>query len=186
MLKFWRFFKQLTVAGAVGIGRKASLLGLLLALAVAVAHAQPGTKPAVPTTPSAPATTTAFPDSAHLTPQTTRSGVRVVFHERGAGAQAQLGSRVAVRYTGFLPDGHIFDATAAAGGPLRFRVGRQEVIAGWDELLPLLPAGSRVRAWIPAALAYGATGVRDPDDYTRYLIPPNTALVFELQVVSVR
>ena len=186
MLKFWRFFKQLTVAGAVGIGRKASLLGLLLALAVAVAHAQPGTKPAVPTTPSAPATTTAFPDSAHLTPQTTRGGVRFVFHERGAGPQAQPGSRVAVRYTGFLPDGHIFDATAASGGPLRFRVGRQEVIAGWDELLPLLPAGSRVRAWIPAALAYGATGVRDPDDDTRYLIPPNTTLVFELQVVSVR
>ena len=122
MLKFWRFFKQLTVAGAVGIGRKASLLGLLLA--VAVAHAQPGTKPAVPTTPSAPATTTAFSDSTHLTSQTTRSGVRFVFHERGAGAQAQPGSRVAVRYTGFLPDGHIFDATAASGGPLRFRVGR--------------------------------------------------------------
>ena len=186
MLKFWRFYRQLTVAGAVGIGRKASLLGLLLALAVAVAHAQPGTKPAVLTTPSAPATTTAFPDSAHPTPQTTRGGVRFVFHERGAGAQAQPGNRVAVRYTGFLPDGHIFDATAASGGPLRFRVGRQEVIAGWDELLPLLPAGSRVRAWIPAALAYGATGVRDPDDYTSYLIPPNTALVFELQVVSVR
>ena len=186
MLKFWRFFKQLTVSGAVGISRKASLPGLLLALAVAVAHAQPGTKPAVPTTPSAPATTTAFSDSAHLTSQTTRSGVRFVFHERGAGAQAQPGSRVAVRYTGFLPDGHIFDATAASGGPIRFRVGRQEVIAGWDELLPLLPAGSRVRAWIPAALAYGATGVRDPDDDTRYLIPPNTALVFELQVVSVR
>ena len=126
MLKFWRFFKQLTVSGAVGISRKASLPGLLLALAVAVAHAQPGTKPAVPTTPSAPATTTAFSDSAHLTSQTTRGGVRFVFHERGAGAQAQPGSRVAVRYTGFLPDGHIFDATAASGGPLRFRWGARK------------------------------------------------------------
>ena len=174
------------MASAVAISRLAGLLGLLLSLTVAAAHAQPGTKPAVPTTPSAPATAAAFPDSAHLTTQTTRGGVRFVFHERGAGAQAQAGSRVAVRYTGFLPDGHIFDATAASGGPLRFRVGRKEVIAGWDELLPLLPAGSRVRAWIPAALAYGATGVRDPDDDTRYLIPPNTELVFELQVVSVR
>ena len=69
---------------------------------------------------------------------------------------------------------------------MRFRVGRGEVISGWDELLPLLPAGSRVRAWVPAALAYGVTGVRDPDDDTRYLIPPNTNLVFELQVLSVR
>ena len=174
------------MAGAVAISRRAGLLGLLLVLTGAVAHAQPGTKPAVPTTPSAPATTTAFPDSTHLTTQTTRGGVRFVFHERGTGAQALPGSRVAVRYTGFLPDGHIFDATAASGGPLRFRVGRQEVIAGWDELLPLLPAGSRVRAWIPAALADGTIGVRDPDDDSRYLIPPNTELVFELQVVSVR
>ena len=112
--------------------------------------------------------------------------MRFVFHERGAGPQAQPDSRVAVRYTGFLPDGHVFDANVASGGPLRFRVGRGEVISGWDELLPLLPAGSRVRAWVPAALAYGAIGVRDPDDDTRYLIPPNTDLVFELQVLSVR
>jgi FKBP-type peptidyl-prolyl cis-trans isomerase len=52
--------------------------------------------------------------------------------------------------------------------------------------LLLVPAGSRVRAWIPATLAYGATGVRDPDDETRFLIPPDTELVFELQVISVR
>lgn len=183
MLKYSRFFKRPPVARATGTNRRLGLLGLILAIAISAASAQPGTKPAVLATPSAP---TAFLDSAHLTTQATRGGVRFVFHERGTGALAQPGSRVAVRYTGFLPDGHIFDATVASGGPLRFRVGRKEVIAGWDELLPLLPAGSRVRAWIPAALAYGATGVLDPDDYTRYLIPPNTELVFELQVVSVR
>jgi FKBP-type peptidyl-prolyl cis-trans isomerase len=112
--------------------------------------------------------------------------VRFLVHERGQGPQAKAGSRVAVRYTGFLPNGHIFDATAASGGPLRFRVGRGEVIPGWDEVLLLVPAGSRVRVWVPAAQAYGATGVRDPDDDSRYLIPPNTELVFELQVMSVR
>lgn len=156
-----------------------------LLLAAATAHAQPGSKPAVPTTPTAPAagsdTTTA-----HLTPQFTRNGVRFVFRERGTGPLAQAGSRVAVRYTGFLPDGHVFDANVASGGSLRFRVGRGEVVPGWDELLPLLPAGSRVRAWVPAGLAYGATGVRHPDDDTRFLIPPNTDLVFELQILSVR
>ena len=171
---------------AAGFSRKVGSLGPMLALAVSVAQAQPGTKPAVLAAPSAPATAAALPDSAHLTTLTTRGGVRFVFHERGTGALARPGSRVAVRYTGFLPDGHIFDANVAAGGSLRFRVGRQEVIAGWDELLPLLPAGSRVRAWVPAALAYGPTGVRDPDDERRYLVPPNTELVFELQVISVR
>ena len=157
----------------------------VLLLAAAPVYAQPGLKPAVPSTPTAPAagsdTTTA-----HLVPHFTRNGVRFVFRERGTGPMAQVGSRVAVRYTGFLPDGHVFDANVASGGPLRFRVGHGEVITGWDELLPLLPAGSRVRAWVPAGLAYGATGAYDPDDNTRYLIPPNTELVFELQILSVR
>lgn len=166
-----------------GPARKVGLPALLLAFSVAAASAQPGAKPAVP---AAPILIPAPSDSAHLTTQFTRGGVRFVVHERGTGAVPQAGSRVAVRYTGFLPDGRLFDATAASGGPLRFRVGRGEVIRGWDELLPLLPAGSRARAWIPAGLAYGATGVRDPDDDSRYLIPPNTELVFELLVVSVR
>ncbi|OGX84786.1 hypothetical protein BEN48_15725 [Hymenobacter glacialis] len=158
-------------------------MGLLLLLAATAASGQEAPKPTVPSAPTAPP---AGSDTARLVPQLTRSGVRFVFRERGTGPLARAGSRVAVRYTGFLPDGHIFDATVATGGPLRFRVGRGDVIPGWDELLLLVPAGSRVKAWIPAALAYGATGVPDPDDERRYLIPPNTELVFELEVLSVR
>ena len=138
------------MAVAAGIGHGVASLGLSLLLITSAASAQPSTKPAIPGTPSTSTTSTGLdPDTAHLAPQRTRSGVRFVFRERGAGPQAQPDSRVAVRYTSFLPDGHIFDANVAAGGPLRFRVGRGEVISGWDELLPLLPAGSRVRAWRP-------------------------------------
>jgi FKBP-type peptidyl-prolyl cis-trans isomerase len=91
-----------------------------------------------------------------------------------------------MRYAGFLPDGHIFDASEAQGGLLKFRVGRHEVISGLDELLPLLPVGSRVRAWIPARLAYAAKGVPNPDDDTKYIVPPDTELVFELELLSTR
>jgi len=148
----------------------------VLLLAVEAGHAQTGN----------PASAAPTADTAHLAMQHTPGGVRFVFHKRGTGPLPHTNSRVAVRYTGFLPDGHVFDTTAPSAGPLRFRVGRSEVIAGWDELLPLLPAGSRVRAWIPAALAYGATGVRDPDDDSHFIIPPNTELVFELEVISIR
>lgn len=168
---------------SASLGRCAGGVGLVLLLAATAASGQEAPKPTVPSTPTAPP---AGSDTARLVPQLTRSGVRFVFRERGNGSLARVGSRVAVRYTGFLPDGRIFDATVATGGPLRFRVGRGEVIPGWDELLLLVPAGSRVKAWIPAALAYGATGVPDPDDERRYLIPPNTELVFELEVLSVR
>jgi FKBP-type peptidyl-prolyl cis-trans isomerase len=90
-----------------------------------------------------------------------------------------------VHYTGFLPNGLFFDSSATDGSPLRVRLGRGEVIRGWEELLPLLSAGARVWARIPAALAYGAKGARDPDDDSRYRVPPDTDLIFELEIVRV-
>ena len=116
----------------------------------------------------------------------TASGVRYTVRQRGTGPQAQAGDRMLVHYTGFLPDGHIFDSSVGQGRPLRLRVGRGEVIPGWDELLLLLPAGSRARVWIPARLAYGSTGVLNPDDDSKFTVPPNTNLVFELEIVKVR
>ncbi|MBF9143866.1 FKBP-type peptidyl-prolyl cis-trans isomerase [Hymenobacter properus] len=165
-----------------GFRRHCAGWGLVL-LATTAAHAQPGAKPTVPTAPSAPVKGA---DTTHLVYQRTPNGVRYAFRERGTGPLAVPGSRVAVRYTGFLPDGRIFDATQAWGSAFRFRVGRHETIAGWEELMPFVPAGSRVRVWIPAALAYGAKGVRHPDDDSRFMIAPNTDLTFELQVLSVR
>ena len=116
----------------------------------------------------------------------TASGIRYVLYERGSGPTAQPGDRLTVEYAGFLPNGKVFDASAMNGRPLRFRVGRGEVIKGWDEAFLLLPAGSRARLYIPAALAYGPQGARHPDDDTAYLIPPNTDLVFEVAVLKVK
>ncbi|HLK97440.1 MAG TPA: FKBP-type peptidyl-prolyl cis-trans isomerase [Hymenobacter sp.] len=114
---------------------------------------------------------------------TTPSGTRYVVLQLGTGPRTQAGARATVYYQGYLPDGRLFDSTLAPRRPLRVRVGRGEVIPGWDELLLLLPTGTRVRAWIPANLAYGANGVRNPDDDSRYLIPPNTDLRFDLEIL---
>lgn len=116
----------------------------------------------------------------------TASGLRYLIRQAGHGPQAQPGDRVTINYTGFLPNGRIFESSASAGGPVRFRVGRNEVIPGWDELARLLPAGTRARAWLPARLAYGPRGSRDPDDDTHYLIPPDTDLEFEVEIVKIR
>lgn len=116
----------------------------------------------------------------------TSSGIRYVLYEHGSGPTAQPGDRMVVNYSGFLPSGKVFDSSAMDGRPVRFRVGKGEVIKGWDEVLPLLPAGTRARLYVPAALAYGAKGVRNPDDPDVYLIPPNTDLIFELTVLKVK
>ena len=153
-------------------------LGLgLLAMPAGSAWAQAGPGAASPLPPL---------DTLLVHPQRTPNGVRYVFRVRGSGPLPRPGQRVSARYTGFLPDGHIFDASEAQGGLLKFRVGRHEVIAGLDEVMLLLPVGSRVRVWIPAALAYGAKGVRHPDDDNRFLVPPGTPLVFELEIIAVR
>ena len=125
-------------------------------------------------------------DTTQVPPQRTSTGVRYVFRERGTGPLPRAGQRVSARYAGFLPDGRLFDASEAQGGLLKFRVSRHELVAGLDEVIPLLPVGSRAWVWIPAALGYAAKGVPHPDDDARYLVPPNTPLVFELEIVSVR
>ena len=128
-------------------------------------------------------------DSLLLRATTTASGLRYVIRQPGTGPSAQPGSRVVVHYTGFLAaDGHLFDTSVQQGGPLKVKAGRQDVIKGFDEALLLLPEGSRARVWIPAALAYGPKGRLDPDDETgkRYLIPPNSDLIFELEILKVK
>ena len=155
----------------------ALVLGLLAATAATAQAQATGPAGAAPLPPL---------DTLQVPPQRTPNGVRYAFRERGTGPLPQAGQRVSARYTGFLPDGHIFDASEAQGGLLKFRVARHEVIAGLDEVMLLLPVGSRVRVWIPAALAYGAKGVRHPDDDDRFLVPPGTPLVFELEIVGVR
>ncbi|QNH61752.1 FKBP-type peptidyl-prolyl cis-trans isomerase [Hymenobacter sediminicola] len=116
----------------------------------------------------------------------TPSGIRYVVLRPGTGPQAVAGSRAAVYYRGFLPNGKLFDQTLFPNKPLRVRAGRGDVIKGWDELLLLLPVGSRVQAWIPARLAYGAKGVRSPADEDRYLIPPDTDLRFEMEIMPLK
>ncbi|AIZ65003.1 hypothetical protein PK28_04400 [Hymenobacter sp. DG25B] len=115
------------------------------------------------------------------------SGVRYVVHSVGTGAVPRMGQMVYVHYTGFLPSGRMFESSAEEGKPVKFRLGRKEVIAGWEEVLALLSEGTRAWVYIPAQLAYGTKGVLLPDDeQQRFLIPPNTNLSFELQVVKVK
>lgn len=121
--------------------------------------------------------------SGAATSLTTASGVRYTVLAAGSGARPLPRSRVTVAYRGYLPTGQLFDSSPN-NRPLRFRVGQGEVIPGWDELLPLLAVGTRVRAWIPARLAYGSRGVKGPDD--TYIIPPDTDLVFMLELLSAR
>ncbi len=101
----------------------------------------------------------------------------------GTGAEAVAGSVVTVEYTGWFYDaskpdqkGVQFD-TSTGREALTFTVGVGQVIAGWDQGITGMRVGGMRRLVIPPSLAYGWTRVG--------LIPPNTTLLFDVELLGV-
>ena len=104
----------------------------------------------------------------------------------GEGDPIPAGTAVLVNYTGWLfescaPEqkGKMFDSSKNRSTPFGFMVGAGRVIKGWDEGLVGMREGGQRLLWIPADKAYGEKGTPDGS------IPPNSALVFEVELVKV-
>ena len=97
----------------------------------------------------------------------------------GTGAEAKAGMQVSVHYTGTLTDGSKFDSSLDRGQPFSFVLGSGQVIQGWDRGVVGMKVGGQRRLTIPPDLAYGARGFPP-------VIPPNSTLVFEVQLMGVR
>ncbi|HLK39624.1 MAG TPA: FKBP-type peptidyl-prolyl cis-trans isomerase [Polyangiaceae bacterium] len=96
----------------------------------------------------------------------------------GTGAEAKTGDRVTVHYVGTLTDGSKFDSSRDRGEGFRFRLGKGEVIQGWDQGVAGMRVGELRKLTIPAQMGYGARGYPP-------VIPPNATLVFEVELLSV-
>lgn len=108
--------------------------------------------------------------------KSTKSGLQYEVLTEGKGAKPKASDVVKVRYKGTLIDGTEFDSSYKRGDePAEFPVGA--VIKGWTEALQLMPVGSKWKVFIPGELAYGEQG--------RPSIPPNSTLVFEVELVAI-
>jgi len=96
----------------------------------------------------------------------------------GQGAEAKSGQTVRVHYTGTLTDGKKFDSSLDRGNPFVFKLGAGNVIKGWDQGVVGMKVGGKRKLVIPAELAYGARGFPP-------VIPPNSTLVFEIELLGV-
>jgi peptidylprolyl isomerase len=97
----------------------------------------------------------------------------------GSGAEAVSGKMVVMNYIGRLTDGTQFDTSCGKPSPFKFNLGQGQVIAGWDQGIVGMKVGGIRRLIIPANLGYGAAGAGG-------VIPPNAALVFDVELVDVK
>jgi FKBP-type peptidyl-prolyl cis-trans isomerase len=113
---------------------------------------------------------------------TTGSGLKYVDEVVGTGESPSPGKIVSVHYTGRLENGTQFDSSRGPGSgqPLEFPIGVGRVIKGWDEGVMTMKVGGKRKLIIPPDLGYGATGAG------RGRIPPNSTLIFEVELLGVR
>ncbi len=104
------------------------------------------------------------------------SGVQYRIIEEGEGARPGLESRVSVHYRSIKMDGLEIDSSFARGVPQEFVV--NQVLAGWQEVLPLMKAGSTWQVFLPPELAFAQRG--NPP-----AVGPNEALQFDLKLMEI-
>ncbi len=104
------------------------------------------------------------------------SGLQYKVITEGKGEKPKATDTVSVHYRGTLINGTEFDSSYKSGNPVTFPVGN--VIKGWQEALPLMPAGSKWQVFIPPDLAYGEQGAGGA-------IGPNEALLFDIELIAV-
>lgn len=108
--------------------------------------------------------------------QITESGIQYEVLEAGEGDKPTKESTVRVHYHGTHINGDVFDSSVDRGEPAEFGV--TQVIAGWTEILQIMPVGAKYRVTIPSELAYGEMG-------SPPVIPPSAVLVFEIHLIDI-
>src|SRR5262249_59315621 len=109
---------------------------------------------------------------------TTASGLQYQVLKRGTGTTSPKATdTVNVHYHGTLLNGTVFDSSVERGQPISFPL--NQVIPGWTEGLQLMKVGDKFKFVIPPNLAYGPNSPSPA-------IPPNSTLVFEVELLGIQ
>jgi peptidylprolyl isomerase len=114
---------------------------------------------------------------------TTDSALQIIDSVAGTGATPTPGQTCVMHYTGWLYEdgkkGKKFDSSVDRDEPFEFPIGRQRVIAGWDEGVASMKVGGKRTLIIPPEMGYGARGAGG-------VIPPNATLIFDVELLDVK
>jgi FKBP-type peptidyl-prolyl cis-trans isomerase FkpA len=166
--------------------RSSVFVALLLATATAIVQAQaPQTQPEV--APAAAPAAEAAVVVGSATPGPAAEQLIVTDTKVGTGKEASVGATVVMHYSGWLyrplaknMHGKLFDSSYPRGEPLDFVLGAGRVIKGWDQGIRGMKVGGKRTLIIPSELAYGSR----PSPGSN--IPPNSALIFDVELVDVK
>ncbi|MGV6861547.1 MAG: FKBP-type peptidyl-prolyl cis-trans isomerase [Putridiphycobacter sp.] len=109
----------------------------------------------------------------NLTGQFTESGLWYTIDVEGTGVKPDASSTVKVKYSGYLLDQTPFDQSEVGGSTFSLT----SVIVGWQEGVPKFKEGGEGLLIIPSELGYGSNAVGN--------IPPNSVLIFEVELIEV-
>ena len=104
-------------------------------------------------------------------------GVHYIVVKAGTGIRPTAKDSVVINAIGIFPDGTVFEDTFQKKKTITTLTGT--LIPGLNETIQLMPEGSVWRIFVPSALAYGPAGLPN-------LIPPNTALIFDITLMEVK
>jgi FKBP-type peptidyl-prolyl cis-trans isomerase FkpA len=164
--------------------RRSLVLALLCAASLAQAQDQAPQTPAAASAPAASAPVVV----GSATPGPAAEQLIINDVKIGTGREAGVGSTVRMNYTGWLyrplakkMHGKMFDTSLVPGrDPLEFQLGAGRVIKGWEQGIAGMKVGGKRTLIIPSELAYGSKGTADGN------IPPNSALIFDVELVEVK
>lgn len=102
-------------------------------------------------------------------------GVQYKVTEEGTGKQPEVTTLIEAHYAGKLLDGKEFDSSFRRNQPFQARI--NQLIKGWQLVLPLMKEGGRCTIWVPSDMGYGDNGVPG--------IPGGAVLEFDVQLLRI-
>ena len=111
---------------------------------------------------------------------TISTGLYQIVEKEGTGEFVKSGDEVTVKYTGMFVDGTIFDASAYYNteGTMTYVHKTDRMISGWEEGIELIKKDGKTVFLVSSSKGYGSDGYGS--------IPPNTPLIFVIEVVDIK
>lgn len=111
----------------------------------------------------------------NLNAQMVSPGLYIITINKGQDPFPNASSNVTAHYHGYLLNGQVFDSSVERGTPLTISL--TQVIQGWREGIPNFGTGGKGSLIMTSELAYGSRGSG--------IIPPNTPIAFDIELISV-